>query len=167
MSTSNLLDTRFDDSEEEDDNFNPQPADLSDVEDAGGSDHDDRIQNEASRRQEVNDRSDEELPISKRSSADDRGGNENEDDEDEDAEGEGEPGASLSDVEDGRGANIDEDDEEDDDEEEITVSHSEPLFNIFLGISIVGHNSLLQYLMSSLGPSQKASTGTSQQVPRC
>jgi transcription elongation factor SPT5 len=121
---SNLLNTRFDDSEDEDE-FNPAPADLSDAEDAGGSDHDEdagaQIQNEAARRQELNDDdgSDEEPPVSKRrSSADSRGADE---DEDEDAEVEGEDTAP--------GANEDEDeeDEEDDDEEEITVS-SQNLF---------------------------------------
>jgi transcription elongation factor SPT5 len=113
MSTSNLLDTHFDDSEDEEENFNPEPE-LSDAEDAGGSDHDEsagqQIRNESARRRpSVNDDegSDEEPTISKR-----RDGEEDEDEED--AEGEGE------DI--GRNDEEDEEDEEDDDEEEITVS---------------------------------------------
>ncbi|PQE32541.1 transcription elongation factor SPT5 protein [Rutstroemia sp. NJR-2017a WRK4] len=54
MSTSNLLSTSFDESDEEDDNFNPQPADLSDNEDEGdGDDNGSRAQKrvEPSRRQ--------------------------------------------------------------------------------------------------------------------
>lgn len=132
MST-NLSNTRFDDSEDEED-FNPAQADLSDVEDAGGSDHDEdagaQIQNEAARRREVNDDdgSDEESAISKRrTSADDRDGDEEVDEDD--AEGEGEDTAP--------GANDDEEeeDEEDDDEEEITVSIQKPAACIFRGFT--------------------------------
>jgi transcription elongation factor SPT5 len=160
MSTSNLLDTHFDDSEDEEDNFNPQPADLSETEDVGGSDHDEdagaQIHNEAARRHEVNDDdgSDEEVTISKRrSSVDDRDGEG--DEEDEDAEGEGEDIVRNANDEE------DEEDEEDDDEEEITVS-----FSKVSGLSKVSL-SLLQPLTRSTGPSQEASTRTSQPVPRC
>jgi transcription elongation factor SPT5 len=114
---SNLSNARFDDSEDEDD-FNPIQADLSDAEDGEGLGHDDdagaQIQNEAARSREVNDESDEEPVLRRRSSADEHGGNEDEDEED--AEGEGEdtvPGANEDE---------DEEDEEEDDEEEITVS---------------------------------------------
>jgi transcription elongation factor SPT5 len=115
---SNLSNARFDDSEDEDD-FNPIQADLSDAEDGEGLGHDDdagaQIQNEAARSREVNDESDEEPAVlRRRSSADEHGGNEDEDEED--AEGEGEdtvPGANEDE---------DEEDEEEDDEEEITVS---------------------------------------------
>ncbi|RAL62956.1 hypothetical protein DID88_004045 [Monilinia fructigena] len=96
MSTSNLLNNSFDDSDEEDDNFNPQPADLSDNEDEGH--HTGSAQrNEASRHQE-------------NSSG---GGADDGEDEDEDEEGDGEDIAADDDEE-------DEEEEEDDDEEEIT-----------------------------------------------
>lgn len=114
MSTSNLVSGHFDDSEDEDDNFNPLPADISDNEDAGESDHDDdagaQIRNEASTRR-VDDGSDDEASNSRsRPVGDDV------DEDDEDAEGEGEdirPGAHDDD---------DEDDEDDEEEEIDTVS---------------------------------------------
>ncbi|KAK6615858.1 hypothetical protein H4I95_01010 [Botrytis cinerea] len=51
MSTSNLLNNSFDESDEEDDNFNPQPADLSDNEDEGHNTTSAQRQNESSRHQ--------------------------------------------------------------------------------------------------------------------
>lgn len=114
MSTSNLASARFDDSEDEDDNFNPQPADISDNEDAARSNHDDdagaQIRNEASSRR-VDDESDDEETSNPRS----KPVEEDADEDDEDAEGEGEdiaPGAHDDD---------DEDDEEDEEEEIDTV----------------------------------------------
>lgn len=108
MSTSNLLNAQFDDSEDEDDNFNPQPADLSD--DGGDDDAGAQIRKEASRTREV-DGSDDEAPAPRRQSVDDENG---EDEDDEDAEGEGEDitQGALDD---------DDEDEEEDEEEEITV----------------------------------------------
>lgn len=107
MSTSNLLNAQFDDSEDEDDNFNPQPADLSD--DGGDDDAGAQIRKEASRTREV-DGSDDEAPAPRRQSVDDENG---EDEDDEDAEGEGEDitQGALDD---------DDEDEEEDEEEEIT-----------------------------------------------
>jgi transcription elongation factor SPT5 len=116
MSTSNLVNTQFEDSEDEDDNFNPQPADLSDNEDAEA-----RIHNEAARRRvKEDDGSDEELPVTKKKSSADEGSGE-EDDGDAEGEGEGEgeeTAGGAHDAEDDE----EEDEEEDDDEEEITVS---------------------------------------------
>jgi transcription elongation factor SPT5 len=102
---SNLLNQQFDDSEDEED-FNPQPADESDAEDAA-PDHDedagDQIRSEAARRP-----SRDESPV-ENAIAD-------KDDEDEDAEGEGEDTAPRDDDD-------DDEDDEDEDEEEITVSN--------------------------------------------
>jgi hypothetical protein len=157
MSTSNLLNARFDDSEDEDD-FNPQPADLSDIEEAGGSDHDEdagaQIQNEVSRKLEVNDDdgSNGEPTISKRRSSTDGRGS----DIDEDEElGEGED------------ILLDEDEEEDEEEEEITVRILSALstdlqrFQWWVTISFV------PCLTRFTGSSQKASTRASKPVPRC
>jgi len=112
MSNSNLANTQFEDSEDEED-FNPAPADISDAEDAGGSDHDDEAGAQIQGEEQMK---------ARRSSAGDRGGDEDEDEED--AEGEGEETAP--------GANEDEDeeDEDDDDEEEITVSTRNCLYQI-------------------------------------
>jgi transcription elongation factor SPT5 len=113
MSTSNLLNTQFEDSEDEDDNFNPQPADLSDNEDAEA-----QIHNEAARRRVEDHGSDEELPVTKKKFSADEGSGE-EDDGDAEGEGEGEETAvGAHDAEDDE----EDDEEEDDDEEEITVS---------------------------------------------
>ena len=115
MSTANLLNTQFDDSEDEEDNFNPQPADLSDVEDDNDADAGAQIRNEASARRVSEGGSDDEstqdlAPAKKRSPQQD------DNEADEDAEGEGEDTApNALDDED------DEEEEEDDDEEEITV----------------------------------------------
>jgi hypothetical protein len=111
MSTANLLNTQFDDSEEEDDNFNPQPADLSDAEDAGGEDHDDdaedQIRGEAARQKSKQEGSDDEDAMNK------------EGDDDEDEEGEGEDTAPRA------GDDEEEDEEEDEEDEEITVRTEE------------------------------------------
>ncbi|KAH7379713.1 hypothetical protein BKA64DRAFT_234011 [Cadophora sp. MPI-SDFR-AT-0126] len=111
-----LQNTHFEDSEDEDD-FNPQQADISDNEDAGGSDQDDdagaQIRNEASKRfTNVDDGSDDEqpAPLRRRSSADPNDGEADEDDED--AEG---PGEDIN-----AGAEDDDEEDEDDEEEEIT-----------------------------------------------
>ncbi|KAF7959129.1 hypothetical protein EAE96_002645 [Botrytis aclada] len=114
MSTSNLLNNSFDESDEEDDNFNPQPADLSDNEDEGNNTTSAQRQNESSRHQVGDDdgSDDEAAPSSGRKHG---SGGAHDDDEDEDDEGEGE------DI--GGGANDDDDEEEEeeeDDEEEIT-----------------------------------------------
>jgi len=62
MSTSNLLNAQFDDSEDEDD-FNPQPADLSD--DGGDDDAGVQIRKEAARtRVDEDEGSDDEAPAS-------------------------------------------------------------------------------------------------------
>lgn len=110
MSTANLLNTQFDDSEEEDDNFNPQPADLSDAEDAGG-DHDDdaedQIRGEAARQK------------SERKGSDDEDAANKEEDDDEDEEDEGEEPAPRA------GDDEEEDEEEDEEDEEITVCTEE------------------------------------------
>merc|ERR1712225_135079 len=115
INTMSLQNTHFEDSEDEDD-FNPQQADISDNEDAGGSDHDDdagaQIRNEVSRRSaNVDDGSDDEQPAPsrRRSSADQNDGEEDEDDED--AEG---PGEDLN-----AGADDEDEDENDDDEDEL------------------------------------------------
>ncbi|RDL33576.1 uncharacterized protein BP5553_07944 [Venustampulla echinocandica] len=108
MATANLVNAQFDDSEDEDDNFNPQPADLSGGEEGGESDHDNdagaQIQNEnANAKQQVDedeesdDGGDADGP--KRASGD----QENGEDEEEEVEDEEE-----------------EEEEEEDDEEEIT-----------------------------------------------
>jgi len=117
MSTSNLLNTSFDESDEEDDNFNPQPADLSDNEDEGdGDDNGSRAQKrvEPSRRRvdEDDDSEDGAAPTNGRKNNSGHGADEDGDEDDEDAEGEGE------DI--GAGDDDDDEDEEEDDEEEIT-----------------------------------------------
>lgn len=102
MATSNLINAQFDDSDEEDDNFNPQPADLSDAEDAGG-DHDedagDQIRREAARHQSKDEGSDGEDNANK-----------------EDEEDEGEDTAPRDEDEE-----EEEEEEEDEEDEEITV----------------------------------------------
>jgi transcription elongation factor SPT5 len=115
MSTANLHGQHFDDSEDEDDNFNPAPADLSDdenTEDAPNA----QIRGETARRkQAVDDEGQDSSPV--RNNAKNRGSADDEDDNGEDEEGEGEDTAGV--------ANDDEDEEEeeeDDEEEEITVS---------------------------------------------
>ncbi|KAH6664699.1 hypothetical protein B0J14DRAFT_522966 [Halenospora varia] len=104
MSTSNLLSDNFGDSESEDDNFNPAPADASDEEndddDAGA-----QIRNEAAKRRAAD--NDSEDGAARR-----RPSNERNDDEDE--EGEGEDTAPVDDDEE------EDEEEEEDDEEEIT-----------------------------------------------
>lgn len=111
MSTTNFLTQSFDDSEDEDDNFNPQPEI-----DQGDSDHEDdagaQIQNEASRRSARDEEASDDEQTDNRTKGDQEQDGEGEDDED--AEGEGED----------LGAQDEEDEEEeDDDEEEITVSN--------------------------------------------
>jgi transcription elongation factor SPT5 len=100
MATSNLINAQFDESDEEDDNFNPQPADLSDAEDAGG-DHDedagDQIRREAARQESKDDASEGEDTAIK-----------------EDEEGEGEDTAPGDEEE-------EDEEEEDEEDEEITV----------------------------------------------
>lgn len=122
MATTDLLNAHFNDSEDEDDNFNPQPADLSDNEDAGGDDHDEdarnQIQNEAARRPVNEDGYDEdedaEAPPSNGRKRSSEYRKEDEVGDDEDDEGEGEDTAlGVHDDE-------EEEDEEDDEEEEIT-----------------------------------------------
>lgn len=115
MATTDFLNAQFDDSEDEDD-FNPQPADPSDDEDAAASSqHDD----EDTRNQRRANRDD----VSEDGDEDDRRGkaakvNRNEDvEEEEDAEGE-----EDGEEEDGNGGDEDEEEEEEDEEdEEITV----------------------------------------------
>jgi transcription elongation factor SPT5 len=101
MSTANLLNGQFDDSDDEED-FNPQPADISDAEEGGDSDHDEdagaQIQNEAANRR-VNDEGSED------GSQKNAGG----DDEEDEGEEDGEPTAARD----------DDDEEEEDDEDEI------------------------------------------------
>lgn len=119
MSTSNLPNNSFDDSEEEDDNFNPQPADLSDNENEAHTSNAQR-NNESSRHQVGDDDGSEgeSAPTGGRKHNSGGAADDGEDeDEDEDGEGEGEDitaGAHDDDDE--------EEDDEDDDEEEITVS---------------------------------------------
>jgi hypothetical protein len=86
MSTANLLNASFE-SDDEDDNFNPAPADLSDAEEGEGE-----IQNAAPRRPVANDAEDE---------------------EDEDAEGEGDDTVAAQHDED---EEEDEDDDEEEEE---------------------------------------------------
>jgi len=99
MSTANLLNAQFDESDDEED-FNPQPADISDAEEGGDSDHDEdagaQIQNEAANRR-VNDEGSED------------GSQKNGGVEDEEDEGE----------EDGDNTAARDDDDEEDDEDEI------------------------------------------------
>ena len=123
MSTANLLNSHFEDSDDEED-FNPQPADLSDNEDAGGSDHDDagdQIRNEAARQPSRDDASEADSttePVRSKTRDAELDGDEEIDDED--AEGEGEDTGP-------RANDDDEEDEEEDDEEEITVRNSRRL----------------------------------------
>jgi hypothetical protein len=101
MSTSNL-NAQFDDSEEDDD-FNPQPADLSDAEDAGGNDDEDaedQIRRDAARQKSRREASDDEDAVNKHGA-------------DGEDEGEGEDTAPRDEDE--------EEDEEDEEDEEITV----------------------------------------------
>ncbi|KAK6581114.1 hypothetical protein PZA11_006602 [Diplocarpon coronariae] len=111
---SSLQHANFEESDEEED-FNPQQADLSDAEDAGGSDRDENVsaqsRNEVAKRPTISeDASDDDQPAgSRRRSSLGQGDG---DEDDEDAEG---PGEDIA-------AGQDEDDEEDeeDEEEEIT-----------------------------------------------
>ena len=120
MATSNLLNTHFDESEEEDDNFNPQPADLSDTEEAGGPDDDDadnQIRGEAAGRRVQDGSEDESARPStngKKKSLSDA--------DDEDVEGEGEDTAPRDDDDE------EDDEDEDEDEEEVTVGLYESSF---------------------------------------
>ncbi|KAI9743566.1 MAG: transcription elongation factor spt5 [Claussenomyces sp. TS43310] len=122
MSTANLLNTQFDESEDEDDNFNPAPADLSDDENAGRvADESEAPVRDASIRRSTlaeldNDEGDEIPPArtngKPRSSVH---GEDGEDDENgENDEGEGEDIGGGDDEEE------DEDEDEDDEDEEIT-----------------------------------------------
>lgn len=111
MSTSNLLDARFDDSDDEED-FNPQPADLSD-------DEGDNTAAQASK-ERVEDGPDTEAPAPRRKSVDQQNGDE---EDEEDAEGEGED-ITRDNLDD------DDEDEEDDEEEEITVRAALPTQNM-------------------------------------
>jgi len=144
MSTASLLNSHFDDSDDEED-FNPQPADLSDNEDAGGSDHDDagdQIRNEAARQSSRDDASEADSttqPI--RSKTRDAEVDGDEEIDDEDAEGEGEDTAPRADD--------DEEDEEEDDEEEITVRNPRRLSSELLPVL---------YTDFILGPPKKAKT---------
>jgi transcription elongation factor SPT5 len=120
-----LANAHFDDSEDEDD-FNPAPADLSDNDDAVA-----QIQNEAAHRPSRDDGS-EDGPTSEQVNnrrRDSGAGNDgDEDDKDaEDAEGEGEDTALRADGDDEEDEEEEEeveaeDEDEDDEEEEITVS---------------------------------------------
>lgn len=114
MSTASLLDTRFDDSEEEDDNFNPAPADLSDEENGAEGDHASEIpsRNDAKRRATDDDDDAEDDGAIKTNG---KGRPSNVEDNGDDDEGEG----AGDDEED---EDEDEEDEEDE-EEEVTVSY--------------------------------------------
>jgi transcription elongation factor SPT5 len=130
MATSNLLTTQFDDSEDEDDNFNPVPADLSDDENAGGDDDDSeaQVRNEGARRHVAEDTyedgdDEEALPArtNGKSKTPDRRGADPADEDGEDDEGEGE---DLN----GEGGDEEDEEEEDDDEEEVTVCWASEVF---------------------------------------
>lgn len=116
--TADLLSQNFDDSEDEED-FNPQQADVSDAEegDGGDSDHDEdagaQIQNEAAKRRVIEDEpSDDDAPAkARRRSADRQHGA----DASEDEQPEAEADVGVEDNDD------DEEEDEEDDEEEITV----------------------------------------------
>ena len=154
MSTADLTNAHFDDSEDEDDNFNPQPADLSDAEDAPGSDHDDdagaQIRSETARRDVKDDGSDE------GSTKGGASGEHHDEEDDEDAEGEGE------DLNHGDEEEEDED-EEDDEEDEITVSANN--IGIQLALRILFSSAIEDILIFS-GSSQKAHTRTSKSILR-
>lgn len=160
---SNLANAHFDDSEEEDDNFNPAPADLSDNEDARGSDHDDddagaQIQKEAARRQSRDDAS-EDGSTTEQVKNRRRGFSEDGDHDDEDDEGEGDDTAPA--------ANDDEeeDDEEDDDEEEITVSFHSLFWAAAFAWGSASEQD--QVLIALLGSSKKTQTRAPKPVSRC
>ncbi len=129
MATGNLLTTQFDDSEDEDDNFNPAPADLSDDENAGEDDDEleAQVRNEGARRRVAediyDDGDDEDAPPArtngKSKTPDRRGGNPAEDGEDDEGEGE-----DLN----GEAGDEEEEEEEDDDEEEVTVRSASEVF---------------------------------------
>jgi transcription elongation factor SPT5 len=123
MATTNLLTTQFDDSEDEDDNFNPAPADLSDDENAGEDDDESeaQVRNEGARRRVAEDTYDdgdeEEAPPARtngKGKTPDRRGDNPADEDGEDLIGE------AGDEED--------EEEEDDDEEEVTVRSAFEIF---------------------------------------
>lgn len=127
MSTSNPPNNSFDDSDEEDDNFNPQPADLSDNEDEAHTSNAQR-NNESSRHQ-VGDDDGSEGESAPTGGIKHNSGGAADDGEDEDEDGEGE-GEDIT-----AGAHDDDDeeeDDEDDDEEEITVSIYTATYKNFL-----------------------------------
>lgn len=110
MSTANLLNTQFEDSEDEED-FNPAPADLSDDENA---DEDDAPIRRDIKRPGGGSDGDEKPPKSNGKSKPSNLVDEN----GEDDEGEGEDIAGAEDDEE-----EDDEEDEDDEEEEVTVSH--------------------------------------------
>ena len=117
---SNLANSHFDDSDDEEDNFNPAPADLSDNEDgqAPVPDYDvgAQVQKEPINRPSRNDASEDgsksEQVNNKLRGSD---GDNDQEDDNEDTEGEGESTALGAEDD-------DEDDDDEDDDEEITVS---------------------------------------------
>jgi transcription elongation factor SPT5 len=124
MATGNLLTTQFDDSEDEDDNFNPAPADLSDDENAGDYDESEAtLRNEGTRRRvgedTYDDGDDEGAPPGKTNgksrTQDQRDHAANEDGGDDEGGGEDLNGEAADEEDE------DEEEEEDDDEEEVTV----------------------------------------------
>jgi len=126
MSTANLLDAHFDDSEEEED-FNPQPADDSDAGSDNEDDADNQVRGEAARHQSRDNTSEDGVTEPVKSKRTEILDEEEDNDEDDD---EGEDTAPR--------ANDDDEEEEDEDEEdeEITVSitqghivHSRQLYN--------------------------------------
>jgi transcription elongation factor SPT5 len=133
MATSNLLTTQFDDSEDEDDNFNPAPADLSDDENLRGNNDESeaQVRSEGARRRVAEDTydddDDEDVPparINGKSKTPDRRGADVADEDGEDDEGEGEDlNGEAGDEEE-----EEEEDEEDDDEEEVTVRYTSEVF---------------------------------------
>lgn len=111
MSTANLLDAHFDDSEEEED-FNPQPADESDAGSDVEDEADNQVRGEAARRHSLDEVSEDEPtePVkSKRTEPVEDEENDEDDDEGEDTA----PRANDDD---------EEDEDEDEEDEEITVS---------------------------------------------
>lgn len=121
MATSNLLTTQFDDSEDEDDNFNPAPADLSDDDNAGDDDESEaQMRSEGARRRVADgtydDGDDEEAPPAKANGKSKTLDRREVNPADEDGEDEGE-GEDLN----GEAGDEEDEEEEDDDEEEVTV----------------------------------------------
>jgi transcription elongation factor SPT5 len=117
MATSALNNVQFDDSEDDDDNFNPVPADMSDDENAGGDNElEAQIRGESARKHNAyNDEKEIPRKTNGKSKISDEARDIEDDEDIEDEEGKGEDvgGAGLDDE--------DEDDEEDEDEEEVTV----------------------------------------------